>query len=81
MLIPKTVQDAGYTAVGLAVLAVGQVYARRQAIKARFDAVAGEVWSVAEPLARTAGIPRLADPVCGVASGGRTLLDQVIRRR
>jgi hypothetical protein len=68
--VPKPVQDAGYTAVGVGVLALQQFHLRRRAIKERVETVVGEVRTVAEPVARSVGLDKLAAPVCAVISTG-----------
>lgn len=73
-MIPKPVQDAGYTAVGVGVLALQQFHMRRKAVKARLDSVVGDVRTVAEPVARSVGLDRLASPVCSVISGGKAFI-------
>lgn len=42
-MVPKAVQEAGYTAVGLGVLVLQQVQTQRRAIGRRASAVFGEV--------------------------------------
>lgn len=79
-MVPKPVQDAGYTAVGIGVLALQQFHLRRKAVKARIDSVLGEVRSAAEPLARRTGLPELAAPVCAAISEGKALIGAALRR-
>jgi hypothetical protein len=65
-MVPKAVQDAGYTAVGLGVLALQQVQTRRRHI-------ARTVTNLLQ------GLPRLPGPVGQVLDGGRALLCEALR--
>lgn len=90
-MVPKAVQDAGYTAVGLGVLALQQVQTRRREISERVtteisaagrqaQAVLTEVKDKASPVAsRLAGLPRLPRPVAQVVDLGRARLLEVLR--
>lgn len=73
-MIPKPVQDAGYTAVGIGVLALQQFHLRRKAVLARIDSVVGDVRTVTDPVARSVGLDRLAAPLCSVVSGGKAFI-------
>jgi hypothetical protein len=64
-MVPKAVQDAGYTAVGLGVLALQQVQTRRR--------------DIAQRLSRLEGLPRLPGPVAQVIEGGRARLCRALR--
>ena len=77
-MVPKPVQDAGYTAVGIGVLALQQFHLRRKAVKAKLDTVIDEVRTVAEPVARSVGLDKLAAPVCSVISSGKAFVDAAI---
>ncbi|HEV7862959.1 MAG TPA: hypothetical protein VGR20_09670 [Acidimicrobiia bacterium] len=90
-MVPKTVQDAGYTAVGVGVLALQQVHARRRDISQRVStelsaagrqaqAALTEVKAKAAPVtSRLEGLPRLPGPVGQLIDGGRVRLCQVLR--
>lgn len=73
-VVPKAVRDAGYTAVGLGVLALQQFHYHRRTAKAHVDSVVGEVRAMAEPIARSVGLDRLAAPVCSVVAGGKAFI-------
>jgi hypothetical protein len=47
-MMPKAVQDAGYTAVGLGVLALQQVQIQRRTIRRQASAVVGGVGRLVE---------------------------------
>jgi hypothetical protein len=66
-MMPKAVQDAGYTAVGLGVLVLQQVQVHRRTIGRQASAVVGGVKATAAPLGRLIG-------------GGRAVLCQALRR-
>jgi hypothetical protein len=74
-MVPKPVQDAGYAAVGVGVLALQQFHLRRKAVKSKLDTVIDEVRTVAEPVARSVGLDKLAAPVCSVLSSGKAFVD------
>jgi hypothetical protein len=90
-MVPKAVQDAGYTAVGLGVLALQQVQTRRREIAQRVgtelgaarrqaEAALAEVKTKAAPVtSRLEGLPRLPGPVGQVIDEGRSRLCQVLR--
>ena len=65
-MVPRAVQEAGYTAVGLGVLALQQVQTRRREI-------ARQVTNLLE------GLPRLPGPVGQAIDGGRALLCDALR--
>lgn len=79
-MVPKAVTDAGYTVVGLGVLALQQVHIQRRAAKARVESLVGEVRARAEPLAEAVGLDRVAAPVCSLVAGGRALVGSALRR-
>lgn len=91
-MVPRTVQDAGYTALGLGVLALQQVQTRRRQITERVgteldaagrqaQAVLTEVKGKVSPVtSRLEGLPRLPGPVGQVVEVGRTRLCEVLRR-
>jgi hypothetical protein len=66
-MVPKAVQDAGYTAVGLGVLALQQVQIQRRTIARQATAV-------------VEGVKATAAPVGRLVEGGKTLVCQVLRR-
>ena len=90
-MVPKAVQEAGYTAVGLGVLALQQVQTRRRDIARKVQAELGtaarqaqaavaEVKAKAAPVtSRLEGLPRLPGPVGQVLDGGRALLREALR--
>ena len=91
-MVPRAVQDAGYTAVGLGVLALQQVQTRRRDIAQKLSteltaagrqaqAVLTEVKAKAAPVASgLEGLPRLPGPVGAVIEEGKTRLVQALRR-
>jgi hypothetical protein len=90
-MVPKAVQDAGYTAVGLGVLALQQVQTRRRMIAEKMStefgaagrhaqAVLAEAKSKATPVtSRLESLPRLPGPVGQVIDEGRARLCDVLR--
>ena len=90
-MVPRVVQDAGYTAVGLGVLALQQVQARRRDVARTVGSelstagglaqrALGGVKAAAAPLtSRLEGLPRLPGPVGTAVELGRTRLARVIR--
>jgi len=79
-MVPKVVQDAGYTAVGLGVLALQQVQTRRRDAGRRAEAVLGTVKTIAAPLTRHLDdLPRLPGPIGTVLEHGRARLAAVLR--
>jgi hypothetical protein len=90
-MVPKAVQDAGYTAVGLGVLALHQVQTRRRDIARKVHselgmagrraqaALAGVKAKAAPVTSRLEGLPRLPGPVGQVIEGGRSLLCETLR--
>lgn len=93
-MVPKAVSDAGYTAVGLGVLAVQQVQARRRETRARLEAqarqargrvesVLGELKAKVEPMAaqldRLPRLPRLPGLLGRAVDGGRERLQRALR--
>jgi len=90
-MVPKTVQDAGYTAVGLGVLVLQHVQTRRREIAEKVNtelgaasrhaqAVIVDVKAKAAPVtSRLEDLPRLPGPVGQVIEGGRARLCQVLR--
>ncbi len=93
-MVPKVVSDAGYTAVGLGVLAAQQVQVRRRETRARLEAEArearrrvesilGEVKSRVQPVAgelveRLPELP-LPGPLGQAVSSGRARLRRALR--
>ena len=90
-MVPRAVQDAGYTAVGLGVLALQEVQTRRRDIAQRVNtelnaagrhaqAVLGEVKVKAAPVTSLLeGLARLPGTVGQVIDGGRARLVDVLR--
>jgi hypothetical protein len=90
-MVPRAVQDAGYTAVGLGVLALQQVQARRRDIAQKVSselnsagrqaqAVLTEVKAKATPVAsRLEDLPRLPGPIGQVLDSGRVRLCEALR--
>ena len=72
-MVPKVVQDAGYTAVGLGVLAIQQVQMRRRHLERTVKAGAAPVRGLLEAL------PRLPGPIGSVLEAGRSRLAQALR--
>ena len=66
-MVPKAVQDAGYTAVGLGVLALKEVQARRKATKARIESTVTDAKALIETVAgQVVKVPALVlPPLCG----------------
>jgi len=90
-MVPRAVQDAGYTAVGLGVLALQQVQTRRRDIARKLNtelsaagkqaqAALTEVKVKAAPVTNLLeGLPRFPGPVGQVIDGGRARLVGVLR--
>jgi len=90
-MVPRAVQDAGYTAVGLGVLALQQVQTRRRdmarkvstelnAAGRQAQAALAEVKAKAAPVtSRLDDLPRLPGPLGAVIEEGRARLAQALR--
>jgi hypothetical protein len=90
-MVPRAVQDAGYTAVGIGVLALQQVQTRRREIAQKVStelgtagrqaqAVLTEVKSAAAPVTtRLEDLPRLPGPLGQLVEIGRARLCQALR--
>jgi hypothetical protein len=90
-MVPRAVQDAGYTAVGLGVLALQQVQTRRREIAQKVStdlgtagrqtqAVLAEVKTKAAPVtSRLEGLPRLPGPIGRLVEMGRARLCAALR--
>ena len=90
-MVPRAVQDAGYTAVGLGVLALQQVQTRRRELSEKISAELGaagrqaqavvtEVKAKAAPVtSRLEGLPRIPGPIGQVVEVGRTRLCEALR--
>ncbi len=90
-MVPRAVQDAGYTAVGLGVLALQQVQIRRRDLARKLtseldaagrqaQAALGEVKAKAAPVSGILEIlPRLPGPVGQLLDGGRARLVAALR--
>jgi len=81
-MLPKAVQDAGYTAVGLGVLAIQEFQIRRRATKALIgSSLDGTKAFVGAVAGQAVKVPLLAvAPVCGALGTGRCLLGRVLNR-
>ena len=87
-MVPKVVQDAGYTAVGLGVMAAQQVQTRRRKARAELSAktraAQAQLGTVLERVKTTAApvadrLPRLPGPVGSVVESGRERVRQALR--
>jgi hypothetical protein len=90
-MVPRAVQDAGYTAVGLGVLALQQVQTRRREVAKKVNTelstagrqaqtVLAEVKAKAAPVtSRLDDLPRLPGPIGAVVDVGRARLAQALR--
>ena len=90
-MVPRAVQEAGYTAVGLGVLALQQVQKRRRGMIRRLSgplggagrqaqaALAGAKAKAAPVTRQLESLPRLPGPVGRVIDGGRALLCAALR--
>ena len=90
-MVPRAVQDAGYTAVGLGVLALQQVQIRRRDLARRLNSeldaagrqaqvVLGGVKAKAAPVTGVfETLPRLPGPVGQLIDGGRARLLEALR--
>ena len=90
-MVPRAVQDAGYTAVGLGVLALQQVQTRQREIAQKVSteltaagrhaqAALAEAKAKAAPVtSRLEDLPRLPGPVGQVLETGRARLCEALR--
>lgn len=90
-MVPRVVQEAGYTAVGLGVLALQHVQIRRRDFARRIttelnasgrhaQAVLTEVKAKAAPVtSRLEDLPRLPGPIGAVLEVGRVRLAEALR--
>jgi hypothetical protein len=80
-MVPRAVQDAGYTAVGLGVLALQQVQTGRRAVTRKAQAVLTEAKAKASPVTRQLErLPRLPVPGIGpLVEQGKGRLVQALR--
>lgn len=90
-MVPKALQDAGYTAVGLGVLALQQVQIRRREISERVttelgtagrqaQAVVTRVKAMASPVtSRLEELPQLPGPIGQLVDLGRAQLSKALR--
>lgn len=65
-MVPRVVQDAGYTAVGLGVLALQQVNMRRRDVARRVSN-------------RLESLPRVPGPIGGLIEAGRARIAEALR--
>ena len=89
-MMPKVVQDAGYTAVGLGVMAAQQIQTRRrdalarlsaktEAAQAQLESVGSLVKAVAGPVvAQIDRLPRFPGPLGPVVESGRQTVRRVL---
>ena len=79
-MVPRAVQDAGYTAVGLGVLALQEVQTRRREIANRFNAELNTAKAKAAPVTSLLdALPRLPGPIGDVIELGRARLAEALR--
>jgi hypothetical protein len=79
-MVPRAVQDAGYTAVGLGVLALQQVQIRRRELRSKMCAGVRTARAVAWPVTKSLdALPRIPGPVGPVVEFGRRRLVAVLR--
>ena len=79
-MVPRAVQDAGYTAVGLGVLALQQVQQRRRGITRQARAAVTGIKAVMSPVTRRLeSLPRLPGPIGQVVDTGRGRLCEALR--
>ena len=72
-MVPRVVQDAGYTAVGLGVLAIHHVQTRRRGFERKLKTGVAPVTILLDAL------PRLPGPIGTVLDAGRVRLAQALR--
>jgi len=79
-MVPRAVQDAGYTAVGLGVLALQEVQTRRRDIAKKVSAELNTMKAKAAPVtSRLDDLPRLPGPIGAVIELGRARLADALR--
>jgi hypothetical protein len=90
-MVPRAVQDAGYTAVGLGVLALQQVQTRQRELAKRVGdelntagrhaqaVMAGAKAKAAPVTTLLDALPRLPGPIGAVFEAGRARLAQALR--
>ena len=90
-MVPRAVQDAGYTAVGLGVLAIQEVQSRQRELARRINAelntagrhaqaVLAEVKAKAAPVTRRLDeLPRFPGPIGVLVEFGRARLAEALR--
>ena len=80
MMVPKVVQDAGYTAVGLGVMAAQQVQNRRRQARGQLGSALDGIKAAARPVAaQLERLPRLPGPVGSVVESGFERLNRTLR--
>ena len=72
-MVPKVVQDAGYTALGLGVLALHHAQTRRRDLERKLKVGAAPVTGLLDAL------PRLPGPIGSVLESGRSRLAEALR--
>ena len=79
-MVPRAVQDAGYTAVGLGVLALQQVQTRQRELAKRITDELNTAKAKAAPVTGLLdALPRLPGPIGAVIELGRARLAQALR--
>jgi predicted YcjX-like family ATPase len=79
-MVPRAVQDAGYTAVGLGVLALQEVQTRRRDIVKKVNTEFNTMKAKAAPVtSRLDDLPRLPGPIGAVIELGRARLADALR--
>jgi hypothetical protein len=79
-MVPRVVENAGYTAVGLGVLALQEVQTRRREIAEKVNTELNAVKAKAAPVtSRLEDLPRLPGPIGAVIEVGRARLAEALR--
>jgi hypothetical protein len=79
-MVPRVVENAGYTAVGLGVLALQEVQTRRREIAEKVNTELDAVKAKAAPVtSRLEDLPRLPGPIGAVIEVGRARLAEALR--
>jgi hypothetical protein len=79
-MVPRVVENAGYTAVGLGVLALQEVQTRRREIAEKVNTELNAVKAKAAPVTgRLEDLPRLPGPIGAVIEVGRARLAEALR--
>jgi hypothetical protein len=79
-MVPRVVENAGYTAVGLGVLALQEVQTRRREIAEKVNTELNAVKAKAAPVtSRLEDLPRLPGPIGAVIEVGRARLAEALQ--